>query len=295
VLISARGVGIEVDDQGPASADPLLLIMGLGMQLVAWPQELVQALVGRGLRVLRMDNRDAGLSQGFDHLGVPSMAWSALRFNLRLPVRTPYTLADMAADALGVLDALGIRCAHVCGASMGGMIAQHLAARHPDRVSSLTLMMTTSGARHLPQPDWRVLSVVLRRPRSQAPADVVAHLEQVLGVIGSPAFPVDPGYQTHQVAGMVARAWRPAGTARQLVAIASDGDRTGMLRHIVAPTLVVHGQADVLVPVAAGHDLVARIPGALADFIPGMGHDLPRQLLVRIADGIAMNARRPRR
>ena len=159
--ISAGNTRIEVDDQGPASAEPLLLIMGLGMQLTVWPEPLVQLLLARGFRVIRMDNRDAGLSQGFDHLGVPNLGLAALRHTFRLPVRSPYSMGDMAADALGVLDALGLQRVHVCGASMGGMIAQHLAAEHPDRVKSLTLMMTTTGARRLPQAKWAVQKVLL--------------------------------------------------------------------------------------------------------------------------------------
>jgi pimeloyl-ACP methyl ester carboxylesterase len=149
--ISANGLRIEVDVQGPPDGEAVLLVMGLGMQLVAWPQELVDALVARGFRVVRFDNRDSGLSQGFDALGVPSLPLAALRYVLRLPVTSPYRLADLAQDAVGVLDALGIGQAHVCGASMGGMVAQHLAAAHGARVRSLTLVMTTSGARHLPQ------------------------------------------------------------------------------------------------------------------------------------------------
>jgi pimeloyl-ACP methyl ester carboxylesterase len=262
------------------------------MQLTGWPPELVQLLVSRGFRVLRMDNRDIGLSQGFDHLGLPSVAWAGMRYTLRLPVRSPYSLADMAGDALGVLDALGVQRAHVCGASMGGMIAQHLAARHPDRVKSLTLIMTTSGARSLPQAALRVQRMLLKRPRSQAPEDVAAHLQRVLGVIGSPAYPPEPAALKDRLTQMVARAWRPVGTARQLMAVVADGDRTPMLARIKAPTLVIHGHADPLVPVGAAHDLVARIGGAQADIIPGMGHDLPQQVLPRIADGIALNAGR---
>jgi pimeloyl-ACP methyl ester carboxylesterase len=290
--ISARGVGIEVDDQGLPSGEPLLLIMGLGMQLTGWPPELVQLLVSRGFRVLRMDNRDIGLSQGFDHLGLPSVAWAGMRYTLRLPVHSPYSLADMAGDALGVLDALGVQRAHVCGASMGGMIAQHLAAKHPDRVKSLTLLMTTSGARSLPQAALRVQRMLLKRPRSPAPEDVAAHLKSVLGVIGSPAYPPEPAALKERLIQMVTRSYRPVGTARQLMAVVADGDRTPMLARIKAPTRVIHGQADPLVPVAAAHDLVARIGGAQADIIPGMGHDLPQQVLPRIADGIALNAGR---
>jgi pimeloyl-ACP methyl ester carboxylesterase len=290
--VPANGVQIEVDDQGPAGAEPLLLIMGLGMQLIAWPQELVQLLVMRGFRVLRMDNRDAGLSQGFDHLGVPNLAWAGMRYAMRLPIRAPYSIADMAADALGVLDARGIARAHVCGASMGGMIAQHLVARHPQRVKSLTLIMTTTGARRLPQPSMRVRRALLSRPDGRDEAAVVAHLEGLLGVIGSPAYPPEPAQLRQRLQALVRRAWRPAGTARQITAVAADGDRSALLPRIQAPTHIIHGQADPLVPVAAGHDLAARIAGASCDIVPGMGHDLPQQLLPRYAEGIAANAAR---
>ncbi len=290
--IVANGIGIEVDDQGLPGGEPLLLIMGLGMQLTAWPDELVQLLVSRGFRVIRMDNRDAGLSQGFDHLGVPNVPVQAIRYSLHLRVAAPYGIADMAQDALGVLDALGLPRAHVCGASMGGMIAQHLAAKHPQRLKSLTLMMTTTGSRKLPQPGLRVRHALVSRPASSATADVVAHLEHVLKVIGSPAYPADRERQRLRLEANVQRAWRPAGTARQIVAVVADGDRSPLLPLITAPTRVIHGQADPLVRVAAGHDLVQRIAGAVADIVPGMGHDLPLQLLPHFAQGIAENAAR---
>ena len=290
--ISAGNTLIEIDDQGPASAEPLLLIMGLGMQLTAWPEPLVQLLIARGFRVIRMDNRDAGLSQGFDHLGVPNLAWAGLRYTMHMKLQSPYSLADMAGDALGVMDALGLQRAHVCGASLGGMVAQHLAASQPQRVASLTLMMTTSGARHLPQPAMRVRAALLSRPASAAPADVVAHLQRVLAVIGSPAFAASPEEQTRRLHAMVTRAWRPAGTARQLAAVLADGDRSALLPRIAAPTLVIHGQADPLVPVAAGIELASRIAGATSDLVPGMGHDLPAALLGRFADSMRANANR---
>ncbi len=290
--VVANGLGIEVDDQGPPGGEPLLLIMGLGMQLTGWPDELVQMLVAHGFRVIRHDNRDVGLSQGFDHLGLPNMAWAAMRHALHLPVHAPYGVADMAADALGVLDALGIAQAHVCGASMGGMIAQHLAARHPQRLKSLTLMMTTSGSRRLPQARWPVQRALMSRPEGRDPDAVVAHLEHILHLIGSPAYPPEPERQRARLRATVQRAWRPAGTARQLMAVAADGDRSALLPLITAPTRVIHGEADPLVPVAAGRDLVARIAGAQGDFVPGMGHDLPLQLLPRFAEGIAANAAR---
>jgi pimeloyl-ACP methyl ester carboxylesterase len=148
--VRANGITLEVEDAGSPQGEPLLLIMGLGMQLTAWDDDFVSLLAGRGYRVIRFDNRDAGLSHQFDAAGRPNLPLAAARAALRLPLKTPYGLHDMADDAVGVLDALGIAKAHVCGASMGGMVAQHLAARHPDRLASLTLMMTTSGARARP-------------------------------------------------------------------------------------------------------------------------------------------------
>lgn len=290
--VVANGIGIEVDDQGPADGEPLLLIMGLGMQLIGWPDELVQQLVARGFRVIRLDNRDAGLSQGFDELGTPNLALAGLRYSLRLAAKSPYSLKDMAADSLGVLDALGLQQAHVCGASMGGMIAQHLAVRHPTRVKSLTLIMTTTGARNLPQPGLRVRGALLSRPSGNSPEAVVAHLSRVFSIIGSPAYPPDAARLQERLRASVARAWRPAGTARQLAAVMADGDRSILVRNLRVPTRVIHGESDPLVPVAAGRELARLIPGAEADFIPGMGHDLPTQLLPRIAQGIADNARR---
>ena len=288
--VSANGLQLEIDVQGPQDGEPLLLIMGLGMPLVGWPEELVADLTGRGFRVIRLDNRDAGLSQGFEAAGVPNLVAASLRYLMRLRLHPPYTLADMAADALAVLDVLGIHSAHVCGASMGGMIAQHIAASRPDRVKSLTLIMTTSGARNLPQARMPVQRALIKRAKSRAVPDVVAHLERLLLIIGSPLYRPDPARQRQRLEAMVRRAWRPDGTARQLVAVAADGDRSAMLGSIRAPTRIIHGQADPLVPVAAAHDLQRKIAGSVADIISGMGHDLPLALLPRIAAGIAASA-----
>jgi pimeloyl-ACP methyl ester carboxylesterase len=291
--IETRGVEIEVADDGPVDGEPVLLIMGLGMQLIAWPDELVRDLVQRGFRVLRIDNRDAGLSSSFDHLGVPNILAAALRYTLRLAVHSPYSIADMAADCVGVLDALGIRRAHVCGASMGGMIAQQMAVRHPDRVASLTLVMTTSGARSLPQPAPRVRRLLMRRPPPDAQVQaVVAHITGLLHVIGSPQYRPDPQALHQRVEAAVRRAWRPHGTARQLLAVVADGDRSSLLHRISVPTHIVHGSHDPLVPVEAAHDLHRKIPGSSLDVIAGMGHDLPLALMPRLAAGIAENARR---
>ena len=292
--IQSNKLFIEIDVQGPPDGEPLLLVMGLGMQLVAWPDELVAELVAKGFRVIRFDNRDIGLSEGFEHLGAPQMVGAMLRYTLRLPVPAPYQLRDMAHDAIGVLDELGIRRAHVCGASMGGMIAQHLAIHHPTRVKSLTLIMTTSGARHLPQPSMRVRQALMSRPRSNEVADVLVHLEGLLKTIGSPAYPPDAQRQRERLEASIRRAWRPHGTQRQLLAIAADGDRTPLLHKIAAPTRVVHGAADPLVPPAAAQDLVRKITGASLDLVPGMGHDLPLALLPRLADNIAQVAQQAR-
>jgi pimeloyl-ACP methyl ester carboxylesterase len=264
--------------------------MGLGMQLTSWPDELVQALVSRGFRVIRFDNRDAGLSQGFDHLGVPNLPLATLQHFLHWPVRAPYGLADMARDALGVLDVLGIARAHVLGASLGGMVAQHLAAESPGRLRSLNLMMTTSGSRRLPQATLAARKVMLQRPEGRDEEALVRHYANLFRVIGSPAYPHEPRMFRERTLRNVRRAFRPAGTLRQLVAVAADGDRTELLRRIKVPTHVIHGEADPLIPIENGRDLVRRIGNATSDFISGMGHDLPLQLVPRYAEGIATNA-----
>ncbi|HEX2013253.1 MAG TPA: alpha/beta hydrolase [Roseateles sp.] len=289
--ISANGIALEIEDHGPASGEPLLLIMGLGMQLLGWPDEFVGQLVAAGFRVIRFDNRDIGLSQDFDHLGVPHLGLNSMLHLLHLPVKSPYGLADMAEDARGILDALGIARAHVCGASMGGMIAQHLAARHPARVKSLTLMMTSSGARRLPGPTLRVRSGLLARP----PRDhegLVAHSADFVRLIGSPAYPAPAGWIEARLDRAIRRSHRPRGLLRQLAAVAADADRSPLLAQIQAPTQIIHGDADPLVPLPGGQDLARKITGARLDVVPGMGHDLPEPLWARFGQGIAEAAGR---
>jgi pimeloyl-ACP methyl ester carboxylesterase len=292
--VDAGGLRLEVDITGPADGPPLLMIMGLGMQLTGWPDDLVDLLVKHGFRVIRFDNRDAGLSQGFESLGVPNLMAASLQWLLRLPVHAPYSLADMAGDVLGLMAALGLDSAHVCGASMGGMVAQHLAASHPQRVRSLTLMMTSSGARRLPQPRAHIRHALMARPGGDDADAVMAHLTHLMHLIGSPGYRPDPAAQQERLRAAFDRAWRPDGTARQLVAVAADGDRTPLLRQIRAPTAVIHGREDPLLPPAAGEDLARHIAGATLDLVPGMGHDLPQPLLGRFADTIAAVARRAR-
>ena len=291
--ISANGVQLEVEDHGPVTAEPLLLIMGLGMQLVAWHTELVASLVARGFRVIRFDNRDIGLSQRYDHLGVPNLAIDSIKYAVGLKVTGPYTVADMADDTAGLLDALGIQRAHVCGASMGGMIAQQLAVRHPTRVKSLTLMMTSSGSRRLPGPTLKVRAALISRPQNANDIEsVIAHYVRLYKLIGSPRYPASDAYLHERLGMSVRRSYRPQGTARQMVAIAADGNRSALLSQIKLPTQVIHGQDDPLVPVAAGHDLAQKIAGAKLDLIEGMGHDLPVELWPRFVSGIASAAAR---
>ena len=291
--ISANGIQLEVEDHGPVTGEPLLLIMGLGMQLVAWHTEFVASLVARGFRVIRFDNRDIGLSQRFDHLGVSNLAIDSIKYAVGLKVTGPYTVADMADDTAGLLDALGIQSAHVCGASMGGMIAQQLAVRHPARVKSLTLMMTSSGSRRLPGPTLKVRSALISRPENANDVEsVIAHYVRLYKLIGSPRYPASDAYLHERLGMSVRRSYRPQGTARQMVAIAADGNRSKLLAQIKAPTQVIHGQDDPLVPVAAGHDLAQKIAGAEIDVIEGMGHDLPVELWPRFVAGIASAAAR---
>jgi len=290
--ITANGIALEVEDHGSPAGEPLLLVMGLGMQLLGWHADFVQTLVGRGFRVIRFDNRDIGLSQSFDAAGVPNLVVGSIRFALGMSVKSPYSLADMAADSVGVLDALGIARAHVCGASMGGMIAQHMAASRPERVKSLTLMMTTSGSRRLPGPSMKVRGALMSRPAAKSIEGIVEHYVNLYGLIGSPAYPAAKEFLRERFTVSVKRSYRPAGVARQMIAIAADGDRSRILPGLGVPTHVIHGDADVLVPTPAARDLAARIPGASLDIVPGMGHDLPEELWPRFADGIARVAAR---
>jgi pimeloyl-ACP methyl ester carboxylesterase len=285
--IRANGIDVEVEDS--AQGDPaamqrpvVLLIMGLGMQLIAWPPQLVQGLVDAGYRVVRLDNRDIGLSSNFDHLGKPKLALAVLKYRLGLTPRAAYSLADMAADALGALEALGITSAHVVGASMGGMIAQRIAIAAPGRTRSLTSIMSTSGARNLPQPKRKVLKVLLSRPPENSPAALVTHGMKLFQAIGSPAYPTPPAELRMRIEVSVQRSFHPQGVLRQMMAIVSDVTRAAQLARISSPTLVIHGKADPLVPYGCGEDTARRIAGAKLLGIEGMGHDLPPEPVAQI-------------
>lgn len=286
--IRANNIDIEVEDSGAgldATSRPLpvvLLIMGLGMQLIAWPPEMVQGLVDAGFRVVRFDNRDAGLSQNFDHLGTPGLLWTGLKYRLGWRIRLPYSLQDMAADALGVLDALQIDRAHIVGVSMGGMIAQRLALMAPARVLSLASIMSSSGARGLPAARPEVTRVLLSRPANKSMQAAIEHSVRLFKAIGSPGFAISEADLRERVTAAYERSFRPRGIARQMVAIVADSARAAALARVAVPTLVVHGKADPLVPFACGEDTARRIPGARLEGVQGMGHDLPPGVVARL-------------
>ena len=292
--IRANGLDIEVEDTAEINPQDtevytrpaVLLIMGLGMQLIAWPSQLVDELVDAGFRVIRMDNRDIGLSQHFDHLGKPNILVAGIKYKLGLRVRPPYTLEDMAHDALGVLDALGVASAHIVGVSMGGMVAQRVAIAAPQRVISLTSIMSSSGARGLKQAHRDVTRVLLSRPVSGTQDAVVDHYVKLYKAIGSPDFPTPEPEMRSRITRAVQRSYHPAGTMRQMVAIIADITRAAQLSSIVSPTLVLHGKADPLVPYEHGEDVARRIRGARLVGIDGMGHDLPPEPLVQILDAL---------
>jgi pimeloyl-ACP methyl ester carboxylesterase len=271
--VASNGLEFEVELQGADDAPAVLLIMGLGMQLTAWPPGFVRALLTAGYRVIRFDNRDIGLSSKTTER-VPNLIWQALRYRLGLSVQSSYTLHDMVEDTRGILDALNIERCHVIGVSMGGMIAQGLASRHPARVRSLASIMSTTGARGLPQATRKATMAILSRPKSKARDDVVAHLAKTFRIIGSPGFPVDEGDLKARIAASLERSYYPSGTIKQLAAIMASGDRSEEVRAITVPTLVLHGRDDPLVPLKNGEDTAAKIRGAQLQVIDGMGHDL---------------------
>ncbi len=277
--VVANGIALEVEDSGADGSQPgwpvVLLVMGVGMQLTAWPPPLVRALVSAGFRVVRLDNRDIGLSEHLDHLGAPNLLWQGVKRRLGLKVQAPYSLKDMAADALGVLDALGIAQAHVIGASMGGMIAQRIALMAPQRVLSLTSIMSSSGALDLPGPRADVLRALMHRPADASEDGVIDNAVRFFKLIGSPGYPLDDKLLRDVVRASVRRSFHPAGAGRQMLAVIADRSRADELPRIKLPTLVVHGRDDPLVPYACGVDTARRIAGARLVGVAGMGHDLP--------------------
>jgi pimeloyl-ACP methyl ester carboxylesterase len=287
----ANGIEIHYEEQGDKTAPPMLLIMGFGAQLTLWPDELVEALASRGFRVIRYDNRDIGLSHKFDGVKAPGLVKMTLLSKLGLKPKVPYTLADMADDGAGLLDTLGIEKAHIVGASMGGMIAQHFVSRHADKCLSLTTIFSSTGNPKLPPAKPEAMKALVTRPDSTDEKVLVEHGMMVARTIGSPGYPTEEERLRERTTASVRRSFYPEGPTRHLSAIVADGDRRGMLKDVTVPTLVLHGEDDPLVPCEGGRDTAASIPGAKLKTIPGWGHDLPLELVEELADAIAGHAK----
>jgi pimeloyl-ACP methyl ester carboxylesterase len=290
-IVKANGINLYYEDNGPADAPVILLVMGLGAQMIAWPDELIQGLVGKGFRVIHYDNRDVGMSQRMEKAATPNLIWTMFKARLGLPLGVGYTLSDMAKDGIGLLDALGIQRAHVVGASMGGMIVQLMAVNHRERLLSMTSIMSSSGAPGLPGPRADIRrQMMAARPSGANRDEAVAFGAELVKSFSYP----DPARPEDAHAEMAGRAfdrgYYPVGTRRQLLAIIADGSRVERLKTITTPTLVVHGGADPLVPKDGSIDIARHVPGARLEIIDEMAHDLPPSQVGRMVELISGHA-----
>jgi pimeloyl-ACP methyl ester carboxylesterase len=285
-LAESNGLLLCYQEFGDPEAETILLVMGLGMQMLAWDEEFCELLAMQGYRVVRFDNRDVGLSSKV------SGRVNVTAGMLGLTGSAVYTLDDMAADTVGLLDHLGAERAHLVGASMGAMISQKVAATRPDRVASLCSIMSGTGRRRLSTtPRLDALRLLVRSPATTR-EDYITAATMMFGVIGSPDYPTDKKLLREHAERAWDRCFYPSGVARQLMAVLASGDRTKEVRRITAPTLVIHGLADKLIPPRAGRDTAAAIEGSRLELVPGMGHDFPRQLWQPISEMIIENAQR---
>ena len=283
--LKANGIQIEYDTFGARAGTPLLLVMGLGAQMIHWRDEFCDLLAATDHFVVRFDNRDAGLSQKFGDLGIPDMAEMAARLMAGESAEAPYTLDDMAADAFGVLDALDVESAHVCGASMGGMIVQAMLLHDAARIRSLTSIMSSTGNPALPPSTDEAIAAMLS-PAAGNRDEAIERSLKVSAVIGSPDYPAPEAEARARAAEGYDRAFYPEGVARQMAAIAAHGNRRPALEKVTVDALVIHGQADPLVPVAGGQDTHEALRGSKLVVLPGMGHDLPEPLWPEIVAAI---------
>jgi pimeloyl-ACP methyl ester carboxylesterase len=292
--IRANNIAIEVESFGPQSGETILLVMGLGAQLTRWPLGLIEMLTARGFRVIRFDNRDVGLSERFHSAGPANVPQILADVAAGKQPSAAYTLTDMAADAAGVLQALDVKRAHIVGASMGGMIAQMVAARHQAQTISLTSIMSSTGNRAVPPAKPEAMAVLLTRAD---PSDFEAFIAQGIKsqkTIGSPRYPANEGELRERIIADFKRAYYPDGFSRQMAAIMASGDRREDLRRIAVPTVVLHGADDPLVPVEGGKDTAENIKGAELRIVPGMGHDLPAALFPVVVEAVEAAASRAR-
>jgi pimeloyl-ACP methyl ester carboxylesterase len=284
--VTANGIQIEYDTFGDSSFPALLLVAGNGAQMIFWEAEFCELLAKTGLFVIRFDNRDAGLSTKFDEAGIPDMMAAIKAAMEGKTVESAYSLDDMADDCVGLLDALGIEKAHICGASMGGMIAQVISYRHPKHVLSLTSIMSTTGNPELPQGKPETIAAVL----APQPAERLAYVEHNMNIwrrIWSPGFPFEEKRARTFIEKSYDRSYYPQGMARQNTAIIACGDRRELLSTIAVPTLVIHGADDPLIPVEGGKDTARVIPEARLLVINGMGHDMPKGVWAEIVSAIS--------
>ncbi len=282
---TANGIQIEYDTFGDDNSPPLLLIMGLGAQMIGWREEFCRMLADGGLYVIRFDNRDIGLSAKFEWLGIPDTLAAAATGKR---IEFGYTLDDMADDAVGLLDALGIEKAHICGASMGAAITQTIGFRHPSRALSLIPIMGTTGNSKLPPPDPEALAMLFAPAPGKRDAYIDHRVKTWKILWGS--LPFDEEEIRNRSAMEFDRSYYPQGTARQLMAVLAHGNRKSRLAGVTAPTLVIHGVEDPLVPVEAGKDTADAIPGAELLLIEGMGHCLPKEVWPQITDAVVSHA-----
>ncbi len=283
--VTANGITIEYDTFGSDGGRPLLLVMGLGAQMIHWRDGFCEMLADRDHFVIRFDNRDSGLSEKFGHLGVPDMGEMAAKLIAGEPAGAPYTLDDMAADAFGLLDVLGVDAAHVCGASMGGMVVQAMALNAPGRVRSLTSIMSSTGNPALPPSTDEAMAAMLS-PAANSRDEAIERTVRVGRVIGSPGYPVSEEEARKKAAEAYDRAFYPEGVARQIAAIAAHGNRRPALEALDLPALVIHGAQDPLVRVEGGHDTHQALRGSKLRVVEGMGHDLPEALWPEIIEAI---------
>jgi pimeloyl-ACP methyl ester carboxylesterase len=285
----ANGIEIVYDVFGDPDKPPLLLIIGLGQQMIAWDEEFCAKIAARGYRVIRFDNRDSGLSTKLDEAGVPKMAVVFEAMIEGKPLESPYSLLDMADDAVGLLDALGIESAHVVGESMGGMVGQRMIIHHADRVRTLTSIMSSTGESGLPPPTPEAMDVLANRP----PTDREGYIEDYVErwrVLNGQELPYDEEASRELATRIFDRGLNLPGFARQLAAIIADGSRKQALKWVTVPTLVIHGDADPLVPVECGIDTANSVPGSELLIIEGMGHTFPRQVWEQVIDAIVRHA-----
>jgi pimeloyl-ACP methyl ester carboxylesterase len=291
-VIDANGITLAYETQGNPRHEPILLISGWGLQLIDWPDRFCETLADQGFYVIRFDNRDSGLSTKMDQFGKPDLRLTLFKSLFHMPLLGGYTLYDMAKDAVGLLDRLGIEKAHIVGASMGGMIAQIIAATSPHRTLTLTSIMSTSGRPGLPGPTMAAHNALFSRPENSRDLNsVIDHFVRAFRAIGGTAYPTPDEVLRKRVTASVRRGLCPAGTSRQLFAVVSSGDRVALLRTVGAPTLVIHGTDDPLVPLTCGRDTARWVPGAMLHEVEGMGHDFPPALDIILADLIASHCK----